>query len=519
MAPSHHTVLPAAIRLRRYWLVFLALWAASVGWSLQSHLKDIELTSVQVATQGARDMFRMVVLTRNWNASHGGVYVPVTPATQPNPYLRHPRRNVTTTDGVALTLVNPAYMTRLVGEIARIDSGAIFRLTSLKPIRPLNEPDAWERQALTGFEAGTKETIAVETSKDGALLRYMAPLRVEKPCLQCHAEQGYQLGDIRGGISVSQRYAPIEAAIRASTHQSTLIHAAVFVLIAALGWSLLELLRRRWVELTAKMQELETTRVELVQSEKMASLGRMVAGFAHEVNTPVGVAVGAISQHEETLARINTLLAQDEVDEATLREELDHMRHGGALALSNLRRAATLVQSFKRTSIDQSSDQVRRFDMRELIDDVCFTLQHTLKRLPIAIHIDCPDHLAIIGVPGLLEQLLTNLIMNAVQHAFDNGARSGNIHIAAMLEQGQVLMRFADDGVGMSAEQMARIFEPFYTTRRASGGSGLGLYICYNIVTVQLHGAIVCDSQPNVGSTFTIKFAQQILPLPEEKKS
>ncbi len=507
---------PIFIRHRRWWLLPLALWAGAVGWSLHAHLRDIVLTSVQVATQGARDMFRMVVLTRNWNASHGGVYVPVTPSIGPNPYLSHPRRDVTTTTGMALTLINPAYMTRLIGEIARIDTGAIFRLTSLNPIRPQNAPDDWERQSLTAFESGVRETTAVQPSADGDLLRYMAPLRVDAPCLQCHAEQGYKLGDIRGGISVSQRYAPIAAAIGTNASQSTLIHGNVFILVVVLGWGLLELLRRRWGELTGKMQELEATRGELLQSEKMASLGRMVAGFAHEINTPVGVAVGAISQHEETLARINTLLTQDEVNEDQLRDELEHLRLGGALALSNLKRAANLVQSFKRTSIDQSFDDLHDFFLLELINDVLFSLHHVLKRLPISIQVNCPQALQLHGLPGVLDQILTNLVMNAVVHAFDNGKRPGHILISAQTQDTWLLLGFADDGVGMPAQNVARLFEPFFTTRRGEGGSGLGLYICYNLVSTRLAGSIQCTSAPDTGCRFDIRFPMR-LPHPGQK--
>jgi signal transduction histidine kinase len=148
--------------------------------------------------------------------------------------------------------------------------------------------------------------------------------------------------------------------------------------------------------------------------------------------------------------------------------------------------------------------------MKELIADVCATLQHHLKRLPITIHIDCPEGLKLKGVPGLLEQVLTNLIMNAVQHAFDQGRRAGNIQIAASLKQQTVYLRFADDGAGMTPEQVTRIFEPFYTTQRAQGGSGLGLYICYNIVTAKLGGRIECSSAPEAGCRITIEFPEHL---------
>lgn len=508
-------VVPELVRQRRWWLVIWALWAAGAWLLLASHIHDIRVQSIQVATEGARNMFRMVVLTRGWNASHGGVYVPVTPRTQPNPYLAVPRRDVTTHDGQTLTLVNPAYMTRLIAEMAQSDHGAVFRLTSLRPIRPENAADPWEATALQAFERGRTEETGIEASPQGEVLRYMAPLLVEPTCMPCHASQGYQVGDVRGGISVTQLYAPIQAATADSIAQTRVNYLAVFLLTSALGWLMLELLRRRWQDLAGNIQELTTTRNELVQSEKMASLGRMVAGFAHEINTPVGVAVGAVSHSDEALNRIDRMLRDEEVSEDQLRTELASLRESGALALSNLRRASHLVQSFKRTSVDQMSEQIRRFAMRELIDDVLFSLHSTLKRLPLEIIVTCPDDLKIEGMPGLYQQLLTNLTMNAVQHAFDDGKRAGVIHVRVSPSTDQVQLEFSDNGKGMDSAQVRRIFEPFYTTRRGEGGSGLGLYICYNIVTTQLGGSIQCHSQAGAGCRFDIHFPARLKAQPE----
>lgn len=497
---------PALFRQRRWWFLLLAGWGIGVALLLGAHLEDIREQSIRIATEGARNMFRMVVLARSWNASHGGVYVPVTPTTQPNPYLKVPKRDVTTTDGVALTLINPAYMTRLISETVQSSNGAVFRLTSLRPVRPGNAADPWEKVALQSFEQGVKEVVSIEPAEGGDMLRYMAPLRVEKPCMACHAGQGYQVGDIRGGISVSQRYAPIVAATADSVLQTKRSYAAVFLLVAALGWILLELLRKRWMELARNVQALGRAHEELIQSEKMASLGRMVAGFAHEINTPVGVAVGAVSHNDETLTRIEGMLSQEEVSEDMLRAELADMRQSGALAMANLRRAAGLVQSFKRTSVDQTSQQLREFPMKELINDVLFAVHSHLKKFPVEVRVDCADDLRLVGMPGLLEQLLTNLVMNAIQHGFDEGQRAGKIDIRAQREGAEVLLQFTDDGKGMDADNLSRIFEPFYTTHRARGGSGLGLYICYNIVTTQLGGSIQCASEPQAGCRFDIRF-------------
>lgn len=506
--------MPTWVRQRHWWLVLLALWAAAVGLTWRSHVTDIRRQSLEVASEGARNIFRMAVLARSWNASHGGVYVPVTPHFQPNPYLLHGQRDVTTTDGQQLTLVNPYHMSRLIAEMAQLDTGAVFRLTSRKPMRPDNAPDAWENKSLEAFERGVKETVGIEETPQGEMLRYMAPLRTEVECLACHAHQGHQLGDIRGGMSVSQLYAPIETYTQASIRQSMLTYLGVFLLVSAAGAVALEMLRRRWMELGDKIFELSETRSELVQSEKMASLGRMVAGFAHEINTPVGVAVGAVSQNEEGLRRIDALLTTDEVDEAQLRSELDGLREGGALALSNLQRAARLVQSFKRTSTDQTSEEPRVLVVRELFTDVLFTLHNVLKRLPIQTHVECEPNLKIHGPAGLLEQVITNLVLNAVQHAFDNGARSGNVTLRASRSGNQLVMQCEDDGCGMPADQAQRVFEPFYTTRRGQGGTGLGLYVCYQIASTQLGGTLHCTSTPGKGSLFEMRFDAQFVETP-----
>jgi len=505
MLPVCPNALPTLIRQRRYWLVMLLLWAAVVALALRAHVADLRQQSIQVAAEGARNVFRMVTLTRSWNEQHGGVYVAQPADTADN---GHSKPNY--------ALITPAHMTRLISELAASDAGAVFHMTSLNPLRPENQADTWEQAALQAFEAGATEVINLEPSANGDLLRYMAPLKVHPPCLPCHQQQGYRVGDVRGGISVTQRYAPIAAPTERSIRQAALAYGAGFLLVSLAGWVLLELLRRRWMDLVGKIDELTATRGELVQSEKMASLGRMVAGFAHEINTPVGVAVGAVSQQEETLNDIDRLLSAEDVSEDDLRSELAHLRLGGALALSNLRRAANLVQSFKRTSIDQSSDEVRVFGMKELISDVLFTLQNQLKRLPITVQVDCADDLQLNGFPGLLEQLLTNLVMNAIQHAFDNGQRPGHLAISAAREGADLHLVFSDNGVGMGAEHLARVFEPFYTTRRGQGGSGLGLYICYNLVTTRLAGSIQCTSAPNSGCRFDIRFPLHLPTLPHK---
>lgn len=158
----------------------------------------------EITLNNARALFKMIVITRYWNAHHGGVYVPVTKDTKPNPYLNVQERDILAPDGTMLTLINPAFMTRQLSEIAAQRDDIRFRITSLNPVRPGNRPDAWEREALLKFKEGAQEYYAWTKFKGhGTYFRYMAPLWTEQPCLRCHAQQGYKLHQLRGGISVS----------------------------------------------------------------------------------------------------------------------------------------------------------------------------------------------------------------------------------------------------------------------------------------------------------------------------
>jgi PAS domain S-box-containing protein len=216
-------------RLRLYaWLMAVA-WTACIGGSLAWNLHEQAAKSLEMARNSARLTFENDVRYRHWVARQGGVYVRVTESLQPNPYLSVPDRDVTTTAGTPLTLVNPAYMTRLVHESGDKEAGTRGHITSLRPVRPENRPDAWEAAALRAFEEGTPEVTSVEQIDDQEFLRLMRPFIAEKACLTCHAVHGYREGDIRGGISVSVPLAPLRAIERSTIGILTLAHAGLWI--------------------------------------------------------------------------------------------------------------------------------------------------------------------------------------------------------------------------------------------------------------------------------------------------
>ncbi len=203
-------------RVKPYVLTLALMWSAiviaSLTWNVyQTRQKTLDLARIQ-----ARDSFMKDVVYRRWNAGHGGIYVPVTDETPPNPYLEVPERDITTQSGVVLTLMNPAYMTRQVHELGAKAFGIQGHITSLNPIRPANGPDSWEARALESFQDGVKEFSSIEELKGNAYMRLIRPLITEEGCLKCHAKQGYKVGYIRGGISVSIPMSPLWAVERSS---------------------------------------------------------------------------------------------------------------------------------------------------------------------------------------------------------------------------------------------------------------------------------------------------------------
>lgn len=213
----------------------LVVWTAFVGWMFRREVHAERERTFAVALHHSRGLFYQIVDMRSWNADHGGVYVDADESTPPNPYLTHPKRDETTVSGRKLTMVNPAYMLRQIAEITRERRGTALHLTSLRPLRPQNAPDPWERGALEAFEGGARERAEFTTDEAGrALFRYMAPLGVETSCLECHAAQGYELGQIRGGISISFAAGRFERDLEGFRRRAGLALGALWLLGAAL---------------------------------------------------------------------------------------------------------------------------------------------------------------------------------------------------------------------------------------------------------------------------------------------
>jgi len=257
-------------------------------------------------------------------------------------------------------------------------------------------------------------------------------------------------------------------------------------------------------KLTQAIFDLQEMQAYLVESAKMASLGNLVAGIAHEVNTPVGVGLTAASHLQELTQEFEDLCAHGAPRRQDLADYLKELREASTMILKNLERAGKLIQSFKQVAADQSSEIGRVFNIKKYLEEIILSMHPQLKKHNHKITLDCDENLIINGFPGAFSQIITNLIMNATIHAY-NVDECGSIHISAKRENKTLLLLFTDKGKGMNGDQLSKIFDPFYTTKRAHGGTGLGLYLVYNIVTQQFKGTIHCESQPQYGTTFEIR--------------
>jgi signal transduction histidine kinase len=252
------------------------------------------------------------------------------------------------------------------------------------------------------------------------------------------------------------------------------------------------------------LRNLRETQNSLIEAEKLAALGRLVAGVAHEVNNPVGISLTVASSLERKIALFGEEVARGDLRRSSLTEFIESNRDAAAQLVANLNRAAELIQSFKQVAADRNYSDMRTFDLADLTEQVVMSLKPGLRKQNLALSVDCQPNLMMNSYPGPYGQVLTNLFLNTVAHAFPNG--SGGAVEIKVRDSGvdHVEVLFIDNGIGMSADIRRRAFDPFFTTRRDQGGTGLGLHIVYSIVTNRLGGRLQLHSEPGEGTRVQI---------------
>lgn len=502
--PSNST-----IKIERHIFFLAAAWTlaiiASFTWNA---LHDKENVFVLARSQ-ANNVYEKDILYRRWASIHGGLYAPITDVTPPNPYLSHvEERDIVTPSGRRLTLINPAYMTRQVYELAAGHDDIQGHITSLNPIRPQNAPDAWETAALQSFQEGSLEAVAIELMFGKPFFRLMYPLLVEEPCLKCHAAQGYSLGDIRGGISVSVPMEPFNKLFRKTLVALSFVH-ILFWVLGLTGIFMGGLRIRNQIRERGRAEE-ETRKLEeqLQRSQKMEAIGTLAGGVAHDFN--------------------NILMAILGFTELTLDSMPPEDANRGNLTrvVNAAERARGIVQqilAFGRKQLQESFPVKMDLLVRETLKLVRASTPATIE---IVEDID-PLSGSVLADPNQLRQVLIHLCANAGQAMIATG---GSMKISLMdehveaasakgihgLDAGDYVKLTVDDnGPGMDDETLKRAFEPYFTTKDVGEGSGLGLAVVHGIVTG--HGGVVTvENKPGGGCRFSLYFPK-ISPASEFK--
>jgi len=506
------------MQLKTKFITFIGLVVCcSVGVTFYRASSYQEDLVVDMATRQAEMLFHQIRLTRQWVADHNGLFLVKAPGVEENPYL--PNGAIQDENGNWLVKRNPAMVTRELSAYAAREGLGYFNVTSLKLVNPDNAPDDFERQSLRKFEEGSDEIVEVETIDGKSSLRYMAPLKVGERCLGCHYDQGYIVGDIRGGMNVTIPMDWAFAEIKTNNRMVLNIGIATIVIVILMIFVMFDRLvikrlkilekemdqyprgsdasnlfqvesddeigalaqhfRKLCQRIDQSQKELDASRDQVCRTEKMAALGRLVAGISHEINNPLGGmqnCIQTLKKHPgkpETVTRYLDLLSQ------------------GIGRIKNT--VQQLLKIGRKEPLVQSPGDVDQM-IRECLELSC------MGRSDIQTHALLDVQQPVVISMESLRQVIINLTGNAVQAMDKSG---GTLTVTSHADRKSLVIEVTDTGPGIAPEHMNKIFEPFFTTKGVGEGTGLGLSISYSLVE-RMGGVLTASNRPGGGAIFVV---------------
>lgn len=258
-------------------------------------------------------------------------------------------------------------------------------------------------------------------------------------------------------------------------------------------------------DLKSSIIELSKAQDRLLEAEKMSSLGALSAEISHEINTPIGISITSTSYLSDIIHKLQQDINAQQLSKRTIDSFIDNAQHSVELLLSNLQRAAELIASFKQVAVDQTNDKIRLINVAKYLDEIIRSIHPKLKKTDHSVKINCDPHIEIYTHPGAIAQIIINLIINSIAHAFANINR-GEMTIDIALDQQRLVILYRDNGVGVNEEQLEKLFDPFYTTKASKGGTGLGTHIIKNLIEDTLNGSIEAYSKESEGLSYHMSF-------------
>ncbi|BAX78917.1 hypothetical protein ALGA_0524 [Labilibaculum antarcticum] len=448
-----------------------------MGMSFSWNYHLVVSNNQMVVLNKSRSFFDQILVTRAWSSEHNGIYVPITEKTKPNPYLKDPFKNITSTDGIKLTKINPSYMTRQIAELNKNNYNLQFHITSLNPIRPENKATENEAKALNEFELGAKEKLEFHENDTVHEYMYMAPLVTQKSCLKCHSHQGYQEGDIRGGISISFPAEPYTNGVNKQILSLSIVHFIILILGYA-GIILYHINTKKHFSII-KIKNEELNKI-ISTKDKFFSI------IAHDLRSPISTILGYLD------------LLQTDYNSFSKEEQIDFISNINESAKSSFKLLNNLLL-WARSQQNRIMLDVQKHNLKSTITEAIDAYLSSSKLKKISIELLVPEEIFIYSDSFTLQCVISNLFNNAIKFTPKNGV----IFIKAKQENGFAEIQIIDNGVGIPEERINKLFkiEESVSTKGTNDekGTGLGLLLCKEFIEKN-NGSIQIVSKINKGT-------------------